>query len=335
MATNFRDKVKANTANLQSVEEMRAQRQSQKDEQEGKPTTRSRPQTAVGAMGALAAAESKLKELQARADPKELPVASIRPNPWQPRRTFDDEAMEQLKSSITELGLIQPIVVREHPKDAALFELIVGERRWRAHESLGLKHITAWVVELTDEDMAVWALTENMARADLSDYEISRSIEQSMEQFPSRKQLAESLGISRAQLYRYLAFSKLPALVLRTLDEHDPNILGSNGAQALQKVLTELGEEGLDALNVLWPQVVAGQLDQLKLPDAIRTHVRQTLRQPTVTQRVTRLYQKGKVAGHIKRDANALTIKIKTLGLSEENEKALRDAVQSLYHTDD
>lgn len=336
MATNFRDKMTANTANLPSVEEMRARNnESKKGKKDDAERPRSRPQTAVGAMGALAAAESKLQEMQSRADPRKIAVAKITPNPWQPRRVFDDEAMENLKASIVEMGLIQPIVVREKPSAPGEFELIVGERRWRAHDSLGISDISSWVVELTDEDMAIWALSENLAREDLSDYEIAIAVSQTLEEVPSRKALAESLGVSRAQLYRYLSFMKLPPLVLETLDKDNPFLLGSNGAEALQRVLTELGDDGLNALTALWPDFVAGRIDQLKLPDAIRAHSNQRSRQPTEEKSVVRLFQKGKVAGHMKRDANTLTIKIKISELTEDNEKVLRDAVQALYQTDD
>lgn len=339
MAKNFKDRVTENTSGLKSIEEMRAQRKEESKLAEGgNSVERKRPQTAVGAMGALAAAEHKLKELQSRADPKEIDVTHIRANPWQPRRVFDDESMEQLKNSIMEIGLIQPIVVRTHPDDKTQFELVVGERRLRAHEALGIKSISAWEVELTDEDMAVWALTENIAREDLSDYEISRSIDQLMLESPSRKQLAESLGISRAQLYRYISYSKLPELVLRTLEEN-PYVLGSNAAQALTKALDALGEEGLLALNLIWPDVVEGRLDQMKLANALAIQVSRNQKEdsekPSFARKTTKLYQKGKVAGHIRRDANGLTIKIKTQGLSEQGEKTLREAVQLLYQTDE
>lgn len=331
MATNFRNRIIENTHSLPSVEQMRKE----KKDLQGNNETQPKPKTAVGTMGALAAAERRLKELESRADPLLVAVAQINPNPWQPRRIFDEEALDGLQASIIELGLIQPIVLRRLQKNANQFEIVVGERRWKAHQLLGLDEIKAFVVDLSDEEMAVWSLSENLAREDLSDYEVFLSINQAQEQFPSRKALAESLGISRTQLYRYLNFKKLPNFVLETLDKENPLLLGSNGVDALQKVLTETGEKGIEALRALWSDFVAGKINQLKLPELVKQRTLGPNKEKREVKAVTHLLQQGKVAGHIKRDSTSLTIKIKTEQLTNENEQKLLDLLEQIYQTAD
>ena len=169
-----------------------------------------RPKTAVGMTAALQSAQLRIAELEAR-DSSMIPVDSIRPNPWQPRRVFDLEEIRSLSESIAELGLIQPVVVRKSVSSGDTFyELIAGERRLRAHKLLGQAQIKAVVIEAPDEDMAVLALAENVNREDLADYEVSLAIKRAEKEFPNRKRMAEALGISRADLYRYFAFNNIP-----------------------------------------------------------------------------------------------------------------------------
>src|SRR5690606_18418123 len=107
------------------------------------------------------AKESGLAEVQG-ARLRELPVGQISPNPRQPRQVFDEEAMAELVHSIKEIGLLQPIVVR--PTGPDQYELIMGERRWRATQKAGLETITAVIRETTDEDLLRDALLENLHR---------------------------------------------------------------------------------------------------------------------------------------------------------------------------
>lgn len=329
MVTSFRNRAIENTLSLPSIEQMREEQRNRPAAKENK----TRPQTAVGTMGALAAAERRLKELESRSDPQLISVEQIAPNPWQPRRVFDEEALEGLQASILEIGLIQPIVLRRIHNESKQFEIVVGERRWRAHQLLGLEEIKGFVIDLSDEEMAVWSLSENMAREDLSDYEIFVSIDQVQEQFSSRKSLAESLGISRAQLYRYLAFKKLPEFVLETLHTENPFLLGSNAVSSLQYALEKTGDKGLEVLKKLWPDFVAGKINQQSLPILITQKAAEPGKEKKRTQTTTRLLQEGKVAGHIKRDDSSLTIKLKTDQLTSEHEKKLLDLIEEIYQT--
>lgn len=320
---SIREKMAASTANLRSASEITADEIPRK----------TRPKTAPGMMGALAAAETRIKELESRGDSSSISMKAISPNPWQPRKKFDPEYIASLASSIGEIGLIQPILLRVDPKDAARYQIVVGEMRYRAHELLEMSEIKAFVVELDDAEMAIWALTENVTREDLSDYEISQAIRETMTQFPSKKALAESLGMSRTQLYRFLSFEKLPQFVLDDLTIK-PSLLGSSASQELQTVLKEMGESGITALQEVWPAVVEGKLEQTKLASAMKAVATRQMRRPSITKNVTSLFQKGKVAGHIKKDASFFMVKIKANLITEDKEERIRKILEELYTTD-
>ncbi|WP_172680258.1 ParB/RepB/Spo0J family partition protein, partial [Methylomonas koyamae] len=152
--------------------------------------------------------ESKAKHLY-------IPVDLIDPNPHQPRTDFSDESLVQLAQSINENGMLQPIIVG---KFGDRYQIIVGERRWRAHLILNKKTIEAIVRTVDDQSHAIFALAENIAREDLSDYEIGKAIRSIEDNFPNKKDLAAMIGINRTDMYRYLAFDSLPDFILNDLD---------------------------------------------------------------------------------------------------------------------
>lgn len=134
----------------------------------------------------------------------EIPLEKIEPNPHQPRRVFDSEALEALANSIREHGLMQPIVVRSRPGSDS-YELIAGERRWRAAQSAGLGTIRAILDDASDERSAQLALIENIQRADLNPIERASGMRLLMEQFgTTQQQLAERMGMSRSGLANLL-----------------------------------------------------------------------------------------------------------------------------------
>lgn len=311
------------------------------------------PRTAIGQASAFQLAmserDSRIAELEASladADRSEIPVDEISPNPWQPRRIFNEEDIRKLADSIAEVGLIQPVVVRRKsvpsrdtfhvaeaeaksvPSRDTLYELVAGERRWRAHQLLGQPEIRSIVVDVTDEFMALMALAENLDREDLTDYETSKAIRRAESEFKSRKRMAEAIGIGRQDFYKYLAFSALPEFVLADL-ELAPGLLGRNAAEQLATVLKTHGEKGSEALANVWSQVKAGHLDQTKMAATVESVV---LHGKTVrTDRdIKKLFVGKEQAGSITRDSSSLTIKIRTSAISHDQESRLRTYVQQL-----
>ncbi|MEW6444558.1 MAG: ParB/RepB/Spo0J family partition protein [Pseudomonadota bacterium] len=140
-----------------------------------------------------------------------LPISSIRPNPWQPRQVFDSEQLEQLASSIKAQGLLQPVVVRP---SADGFELIAGERRWRACGLAGLTQIPAVVRQVDDRATAALALVENLQREDLNALEKAQGIKRLIDDFNlTHQQAGEALGHSRTHVSNLLRLLELAPAV--------------------------------------------------------------------------------------------------------------------------
>jgi ParB family chromosome partitioning protein len=144
----------------------------------------------------------------------ELPLEQIVPNHWQPRQVFEEEAMTELVHSIKEIGLLQPIVVRRTGPDA--YELVMGERRWRAAQVAGLEVIPAIVRETGDNDMLRDALLENLHRSQLNPLEEASAYAQLLEDFGcTHEDLAQRIGRSRPQISNTLRLLKLSPAVQR------------------------------------------------------------------------------------------------------------------------
>ena len=144
----------------------------------------------------------------------ELPITSIRPNAVQPRQVFDEDAMAELVHSIREVGLLQPIVVRRGADDT--YELVMGERRWRASQEAGLELIPAIVRETGDDDMLRDALLENLHRSQLNPLEEASAYAQLLEDFGcTHDELASRIGRSRPQISNTLRLLKLSPAVQR------------------------------------------------------------------------------------------------------------------------
>jgi ParB family transcriptional regulator, chromosome partitioning protein len=180
----------------------------------------------------------------------EIPVDSIVPNPKQPRQVFDDEALEELKISISEVGFLQPIVVRELGADK--YELVMGERRWRAAQAVGKDYIPAIVRETRDDDMLRDALLENIHRAQLNPLEEAAAYQQLLEEFgATHEELARRIGRSRPQISNTIRLLNLPAPVQRRVAAgvlsagHARALLGLEGATAQEDLATRIVAEGL------------------------------------------------------------------------------------------
>jgi len=170
----------------------------------------------------------------------ELNVRDIHPNRKQPRTDFDEQDMEELIHSVREIGVLQPIVVRPSREHGAeKYELVMGERRWRATQAAGLSTIPAIIRETDDEDLLRDALLENLHRSQLNPIEEAAAYQQLMEEFDTtQEQLAKRIGRSRPQISNTIRLLKLPALVQRRVAA---GILSAGHARALL-VLSDQGQ---------------------------------------------------------------------------------------------
>ncbi|GAA2511966.1 ParB/RepB/Spo0J family partition protein [Pilimelia columellifera] len=176
----------------------------------------------------------------------ELPVAAIAPNSRNPRHVFDDEALDELKTSIREVGLLQPIVVREIAPDR--YELVMGERRWRAAQAVGKEFIPAIVRDTRDDAMLRDALLENIHRAQLNPLEEAAAYQQLLEEFgATHDELARKIGRSRPQITNTIRLLNLPARVQRRVAA---GVLSAGHARAL------LGLDDSDAQEALAQRIV-------------------------------------------------------------------------------
>ncbi len=317
--SNLRERMMSKTADLRAAKDIAV------DAQQPKASS---PRTAPGMAAALAAAQQRVAELERAGSPSELPVAEIVPNPWQPRKVFNEAKLSELAESIREAGLIQPIVVR---RSSSGYQIVAGERRWRAHAMIGKGTIKVMVVDISDQDMAMLALVENVVRDDLSDYEISRSIRETEREFPNRKRLAENLGIARSEFYRYLSFGDLPEFIVNDLDLQ-PRLLGAHAAQDLVSVLRDQDTRAYEIARDLWAHVVAGELEQTKLVKAIKQAIEDDGRPSGMSDRnIEKIFSGKAQAGSITRDNSSFTVKIKAGMLSPEKEKRIRSLIAELF----
>ncbi len=190
----------------------------------------------------------------------EVPVAGIRPNPRQPRDAFDEEPLAELVASIREVGLLQPIVVRPLPSDGSAtpnYELVMGERRWRAGQQAGLTHIPAIVRETRDESMLRDALLENLHRVDLNPLEEAAAYQQLLDDFGcTHDELSLRIGRSRPQITNTLRLLKLPPTVQRRVAAgilsagHARALLGLSDGGAQERLAQRIVAEGLSVRAV-------------------------------------------------------------------------------------
>lgn len=142
----------------------------------------------------------------------EIELSRIQPNPDQPRREFDEESLNELAHSIREIGIVQPISLRQQAN--GLYQIIAGERRYRAAQKVGLTTIPAYIRTVEDEAAMEMALIENIQREDLNAIEIALSFKKLIEQYKlTQEQLSERVGKKRATIANYLRLLKLPAEV--------------------------------------------------------------------------------------------------------------------------
>ena len=140
-----------------------------------------------------------------------VPVELVRPNPDQPRRTFGEEALQELAASIAEKGIIQPLIVRVSPNDPDTYEIVAGERRWRAAQIAKLHEIPVLLRDYTDTEVLEVAIIENIQRAELNAVDEAAGYRQLMDRFGhTQEQLATALGKSRSHIANLLRLLNLP-----------------------------------------------------------------------------------------------------------------------------
>jgi ParB family chromosome partitioning protein len=172
---------------------------------------------------------------------REVPIQAIVPNPRQPRQVFDEEALAELEHSIREFGLMQPVVVRQ--LDADSFELVMGERRWRAAQRAGLEHIPAIVRSTADDAMLRNALLENIHRVQLNPLEEAAAYQQLLEEFGvTHEQLATRIGRSRPVITNTIRLLRLPVAVQRRVAA---GVLSAGHARALLSLDEPAAQEDL------------------------------------------------------------------------------------------
>ncbi len=202
----------------------------------------------LGAERETSAEESKQIAPAGRA-PLALPIASIRPGRFQPRRRFDAEEVAALAQSIREKGVIQPVLVRPVAGEPGMYELVAGERRWRAAQLAQLHEIPALVRELADRDSLEVALVENLQRQDLTAIEEAHGYQRMMDDFRrTQEDVAEVVGKSRSHVANTLRLLTLPSPVQDMLDD---GRLTAGHARPLV---------GLDRAERLAARIVSGSL---------------------------------------------------------------------------
>jgi ParB family chromosome partitioning protein len=221
---------------------------------------------------------------------REVPVDDIRPNAKQPRQVFDEDAQEELKTSIKEFGLLQPVVVRETGPGS--YELVMGERRWRASRDLGLPTIPAIVRETADDAMLRDALLENLHRVELNPLEEAAAYRQLLDEFgTTHEELANRIGRSRSQVTNTIRLLNLPVPVQRRVAAgvlsagHARALLTLDDAEAQDALATRIVAEGLSVRAVEELVAMAGH----DKPAAARSAPTRRVSAPALTDLADRL----------------------------------------------
>lgn len=169
----------------------------------------------------------------------EIEISQIEPNPNQPRREFDQEALQELASSIQEVGIIQPITLRQ--MDSGKYQIIAGERRWRASQIAGLKTIPAYIRTVEDEGVMEMALVENIQREDLNAIEVALAYQHLAETTGmTQEKISKRVGKSRAAVTNYMRLLKLPAQVQIALKNHEIDMGHARALLAIDSPSTQI-----------------------------------------------------------------------------------------------
>lgn len=221
----------------------------------------------------------------------EIALEKIYPNPDQPRRTFDEEALEELALSIKEHGVISPITLRKESNNR--YMIIAGERRFRAAKIAGLAAIPAYIRTAKDEQVMEWALIENIQREDLDAIEIALAYQRLMDEYNlTQERMSERVGKKRATVANYLRLLKLPAEIQLGIKEkkidmgHARAILGSPSPERQLSIYKRIVQDGLSVRKV--EEIVsASKLDSSKKEK--KTTLEYTKQQELLSKRLNRI----------------------------------------------
>lgn len=185
----------------------------------------------------------------------EIEISRIEPNPEQPRRTFDEETLGELAASIRELGVVQPLTLRL--SDNGNYQIIAGERRWRAASRAGLRTVPAYVRKASDSEMTEMALIENIQREDLNAIEIALTFKKLIDRYGlTQERLSERIGKKRATIANFIRLLRLPAEVQLGLRDrridmgHARALLSIDDPKLQLKIYNEILKQGLSVRRV-------------------------------------------------------------------------------------
>lgn len=257
----------------------------------------------------------------------QIQLDQIDPNPFQPRREFNQESLDNLAASIQANGLVSPIEVR---RNGPRYQIVHGERRFRAHQALGRVSIEALLVAIDDKAMRAQALIENLQREDLSDFDVALAIDAMKGDYESISAMAAGLGVGREDVYRYLSFFDLPEAAVDFLHaNHD--VLGRAASYALKSILAEhAASTEVEAIVVAaLEKIAAGELSQRDAVAKIEAALR-----PVTAKKVTaekKVLSCGKTRlGTFEAANGRLVLKLKEAALTEGQRAKLDAFVASL-----
>lgn len=208
-------------------------------------------------LGALIDDAEKMKQ---NAGISEIEISNIEANPFQPRSKFDAESLKELADSIREIGLIQPITLRK--MDENKYQIIAGERRFRAAQLAGLKSLPAYIRKAKDDGMLEMALVENIQREDLDAIEIAVSYQRLMEELEfTQEDLSSRVGKKRSTIANYLRLLKLPAIIQKGLREKQ---ISMGHARAIINI------EDTDTQTMIYNQIIKYGFSVRKVEEIVR-----------------------------------------------------------------
>ena len=234
-----------------------------------------------------------------------LGIEEIKPNSDQPRSYFDETALEELSQSIKENGIVQPIVVRKKNKG---YEIVAGERRWRAAQRAGLKEIPAVVREIDDDKMLELALIENIQREELNPVEESIAYQKLIDQLGlTQNEVAERVGKTRTFIANYLRLLNLPKPVLKKVESNE---LSVGHAKAILSLDSAKEQKELANLILTKKLSVREAEKAAKAPRKSKTKSSKKSKDPNITKAETKLRRRYGTQVRIKPDASGKSGKI-------------------------
>ncbi|MBQ4393218.1 MAG: ParB/RepB/Spo0J family partition protein [Prevotella sp.] len=218
----------------------------------------------------------------------EIPISQIEPNPDQPRREFDPTAMQELASSIMTMGIIAPITLRQVSPDH--YQIIAGERRWRASQMAGLETIPAYIRTANDESVMELALVENIQREDLNAIEIALAYEHLAEQSGmTQEKISERVGKSRTAVTNYLRLLKLPAQIQMALKNREIDMGHARALLAIDSPSMQLKLFRDVQKNQYSVRKVEEMVQMLKSGDDVQTAKQKVVSKVQVPKELTRM----------------------------------------------